>query len=324
MTKSIILEIPDGFKEPDSLRQVKRESPGRPALKNTGLAYHYTDQQGLLGIVGHGNIWATDVEFLNDAQELIYARDNLLSTLRAERERAEFQAYVMAGNQNPKSVDVELRARSRWRNSKNVHVMRSATDLAAALGAVIEELENVGGPSESSPCHAYVSCFCSEGDLLSQWRGYGGVGGYSIGFRVAALRGIAKREEGKFDWVRYGFYHAAVGDEKLLPTLLGPRVTLMDSYLKALTMVKNPSFQEEKEWRLMISREKVHPDVKFRAGPVGVTPYIPIGLLGGAVEEIIVGPGRHTMERVNGTYQLLKHTSGWERVRVKPSSCSLR
>jgi hypothetical protein len=29
----------------------------------------------------------------------------------------------------------------------------------------------------------YAACFCENGDLLSQWRGYaGGVGGYSIGF----------------------------------------------------------------------------------------------------------------------------------------------
>jgi hypothetical protein len=34
----------------------------------------------------------------------------------------------------------------------------------------------------------YVVCFCSKGDLLSQWRAYGGGGGgYALGFNAKAL-----------------------------------------------------------------------------------------------------------------------------------------
>ena len=28
----------------------------------------------------------------------------------------------------------------------------------------------------------FVTCFCSNGDLLSQWRAYAGSGGYAVGF----------------------------------------------------------------------------------------------------------------------------------------------
>jgi hypothetical protein len=38
------------------------------------VLYHYTDAAGLRGIVESQTIFASDVEFLNDAQELLYAR----------------------------------------------------------------------------------------------------------------------------------------------------------------------------------------------------------------------------------------------------------
>jgi hypothetical protein len=37
-----------------------------------------------------------------------------------------------------------------------------------------------------------AACFCTNGDLLSQWRGYaGGVGGYAIGFPTDVLKDCA-------------------------------------------------------------------------------------------------------------------------------------
>ncbi len=45
--------------------------------------YHYTDARGLIGIVTQAVLWATDAEFLNDAQELKYGRDELHQALIA-------------------------------------------------------------------------------------------------------------------------------------------------------------------------------------------------------------------------------------------------
>ena len=36
----------------------------------------------------------------------------------------------------------------------------------------------------------YLTCFCEEDNLLSQWRAYGQSGGYSIGFRVSPNVGV--------------------------------------------------------------------------------------------------------------------------------------
>jgi hypothetical protein len=37
--------------------------------------FHYTTAAGLLGILNTANIWATDLRFLNDVQEAVYAYD---------------------------------------------------------------------------------------------------------------------------------------------------------------------------------------------------------------------------------------------------------
>jgi hypothetical protein len=40
--------------------------------------------------------------------------------------------------------------------------------------------------------HIYTACFCENGDLLSQWRGYGAKGdGYSVGMRRSILNALA-------------------------------------------------------------------------------------------------------------------------------------
>lgn len=45
------------------------------ARRPRGLLYHYTNQEGLLGIFGSAEIWATQVRYLNDASEFRHAFD---------------------------------------------------------------------------------------------------------------------------------------------------------------------------------------------------------------------------------------------------------
>lgn len=43
--------------------------------------FHYTTAAGLLGILKSAKLWATDLRFLNDAQEFIYARDTVIRAI---------------------------------------------------------------------------------------------------------------------------------------------------------------------------------------------------------------------------------------------------
>lgn len=137
--------------------------------------YHYTTLAGLLGIIGSGNLRATDVQFLNDAQELRYGRDDLC---------AELQRYaddLDPPGSDPEADDGRLKARAT--------VARSASEYLGQ-GKLTDQGESV-----------YVACFCGNGDLLSQWRGYGTGGGYALGFKRAALAQLASADpNGDHGW----------------------------------------------------------------------------------------------------------------------------
>jgi len=120
-----------------------REIQGNPPE----IIYHYTNVEGLVGIISSGALWATDLRFVNDATELDHALESMLSAVGRARERFSSPAQLM---------------------------------LLDRLAAVIANKE--GFPSVHS-----VS-FSANGDLLSQWRAYGGSGrGYAIGFATSDL-----------------------------------------------------------------------------------------------------------------------------------------
>jgi Protein of unknown function (DUF2971) len=105
--------------------------------------FHYCGVDGFYGIMTGRALWLSDVFTLNDASEMLYAREIVDEVLRSQSS----PPWV------PKSM--------------------------------INESEFLYRTSSWRLC---VSCFCSEGDLLSQWRGYGAQGGgFAIGFDVSRL-----------------------------------------------------------------------------------------------------------------------------------------
>ena len=53
----------------------------------SALIYHYTDAEGLKGILEGSIMWATDAEFVNDARELRFGRPEVVEALIAEGDR---------------------------------------------------------------------------------------------------------------------------------------------------------------------------------------------------------------------------------------------
>ncbi|MFD5408588.1 DUF2971 domain-containing protein [Streptomyces nojiriensis] len=286
------------------------------------IVYHYTDTGGIQGIISSSALWVSDVEFLNDAEELVYARSHLLHILQREANDVGLRSHEMAGNLRGHEREVqELRYRETVRYTMDFHMkVDDETGVGEALEIIIDELEQ-DNPSRSLPLHVYVACFCENGDLLSQWRGYGGTGGYAIGFRSDALETLSKAfPMGQFDRVCYGFNGTV--RRGWIPKYLHSGLTFND-YLKALTMVKNPAFTEEQEWRLAIPERGFPNDVRFRTGSVGVIPYRQVNFPRDAVAKVIVGPGQNPTERIKGIRQLLDY-NGMVNVSVEPSTTSLR
>lgn len=223
--------------------------------------WHYTTTPSLLSIISSERIWATDAMYLNDSRELLEGADRLVS---------EAAQALAAPTLNPSSIRA------------------FRLELQRALGGVSTVQIPEQGP--------FVACFCSEGDLLSQWRGYSNGSGYAIGFSGASLGALAESIGGALMEVIYDppdaglslFYSSAmtVGESgnRLIP---GPL---------ALAQFKHPAFREEREWRLAVPASSVsqtapNPSVKFRSGTLGLTPYLEIGFERDAIAEVKVGPG---------------------------------
>ena len=130
--------------------------------------HHYTTGQGLLGMLQAGRLWATNAHFMNDPKEITYAADIVQRAVReaADRHKAAVDAL------DPGWMD-KLITFGRDRAWKAPKIEQWSSD-------AIRTFDEQGG--------AYIACFCREPDLLSQWRGYGAVGGgYAVGFNSADL-----------------------------------------------------------------------------------------------------------------------------------------
>ncbi|MET9575665.1 DUF2971 domain-containing protein [Streptomyces massasporeus] len=295
------------------LREVDEEMgdirPKEPLVRPERV-YHYTTAAGLHGIISSSSFWASDVEFLNDAQELVYARDRLLNALALELNDAGLRVLAESGQGSWHSeswrqeVALGLQERDAVRDRVRTH--RPSADEASAFSAlhvVVSDLGKVASSVEPSTLRVYTTCFCEDGDLLSQWRAYGGAGGYAIGFRTDELVHLSESvDECRFDKVSYGF-REAIG-RGWLPEYIQANLAL-DDYLNALTMVKHPAFREEQEWRLMLAGRRGGTGLSFRVSPVGLVPYVSLPFSGNAIDKVIVGPGQYSAERAKGVRRLL-------------------
>jgi len=250
------------------------------------VLYHYTSAVGLLGILERCCLFASDVWFLNDASEVRYAQ-----TRMAERVRQ----YL--GADQP------------W----------------------LQELLDVSETKPGWLDNVFVASFCEEPDLLSQWRGYA-EGGFAIGFAADGLASLGdgpgaprlvqvdygvesgrRRLRGLFEQLAAGGPYSGEERERLVRTVLLPE----------MARVKEPSFAEEKEWRLLVVEGRAE-RILFRVGATGVVPYVEIALPEPSlVREIVIGPAVDQQLHRRGIEQLLPRR-GYNGVEIRESTSSLR
>ena len=265
--------------------------------------YHYTDQNGFLGIIENRFLWATKIQYLNDRNELNLA-------LNIAGEVLEQQASIS----------------------------KDSTELFR-IKRLIENLENIVDIN---------ICVCSlseKGDLLSQWRGYSsGMGGYSIGFDKDALE-ICVRELG---FELYKCEYDLREQRKHIESVVEETLQTFKNYDEPLTesigyssdsasyfnqklanispIIKDPSFEEEAEWRLVSKGGINFDNLNFRTGRSMLIPYYKLKLNGNLNElipEIIVGHTPNIELATKATRALMfKHKI--TKSRVIPSSIPFR
>ena len=240
------------------------------------LLYHYTTAEGLLGMLQSRQLWATNVRFMNDTSEMAHGIELVRETFT--------------------TIEPEVVRRSSIRKL----AFESAR---TAIDAMVTD-------AEKFTKHFAVS-FCSDGNLLSQWRGYGQLGGgFAVGFasqdvgRYAAeilssyqgnpkdlavfLRKVEYKEDEQRDlvrgWIRFLVDtlaavkdHRAMLDAELWTT--GPAGVVARMIYECLVCFKHHGFAEEGEYRLIqqgrIGSEDVC-KVAFRARSGRLVSYAPL------------------------------------------------
>lgn len=286
---------PEGELSTDEVKRVKAKLSAKASQRDVPpsgddearhLWWHYTTMEGLVGILGsfdphargcRGSLTlrASNARYLNDARELTFGIRALSSALA-----------VMAD---------ELGGA----NGGGLEYSRLSEELKGNLpSTVLDDLE------------AYVCCFCAEGDLVSQWYGYAGGLGISLGFDS---RLFAELKTARGDPVDKG--DVAYGDEALWRMFrqvwraarrgLDIDEQVSERILNFAARCKHDSFRGERERRLYTINPRA--GVHLRSNSSRLIPYVEIEVPAESLREVMVGPHIDQFGQVKAIRSQLEH-----------------
>ena len=285
-----------------------------PPLRLPQEVWHYTNADGLIGILESGKIWSTQVTCLNDTLELRYFSDCLHRAIKDWRAQ---------------QIDDQT--------------------LAIALRVADEALDK----RDFTTTGHFVACFSEVKDDLDQWRGYGGGEcGYAIGFRSEGiLEALKARPSALFlpmnyddkqhksfveDVLKLGgkCFHDAVKRGDDIEMWANEFYEACNTSLAVFACgIKHPAFSREREWRITAGYNK-QTDVdrlEFRQKRTLLARHLPLDLRiaadGGKrllpITQIYVGPGpSQRVSRISAGDLLLKYK--YEDINVEMSKVPYR
>ena len=216
------------------------------------LLHHYTNSAGLIGIFESKAIWATSVYHLNDSEEYLPANRLLRKEIARRRE-----------------------------------------DGASSGNPISDWLKEFDDEEFKRKEHVFIASFSEKSDLLSQWRAYTSCDdAYSIGFSASELEHTISAFEGRLvkcvykaeeqesligDLLDYIHKHRLRLERLKGPKSCGLMARVANTVVSVLAAMKNPSFEEEQEWRIVVELDSRQP-MFFRSGRFGIVPYYKLPL----------------------------------------------
>jgi len=261
------------------------------------MIWHYTNAQGLLGILGSRTLWASSADYLNDFSELHFGRTAFIAAL---------DRVVKQLGGSTDEHGKPLRGWGLWVTAEHMRERFSPESVPRLPGA-------------------FVTSFCSDGDLLSQWRGYSGGAGFSIAFDEGLLASI-KGAGSQLVPVVYGDEAIAVFADKIWAHLDGDddlTVENLGDLLKHVSEFKHDSFKEEKEVRLRVQSSEAQ-EVRVRAQGDRLIPYVVLPFKDEAVVEIRVGPGLDQRTQASALRHFIKASGYGHEITVSGSVAPFR
>jgi hypothetical protein len=232
--------------------------------------YHYTTQEGLLGIVRTGELWATNVQYMNDIGEFFLAVEIAVERLRMHRFAPglsinRLSAILVQQLERVKEapicavsfcVDPDLL--SQWRGY-------AGSPGSICLGFRSEAL----GSSAASISGALAACVYGREEQVK-------IIDEMIGLAVEDVRQLKNHNEDRITALATNF---------------------IEQLFSCGALFKDKGFHEEAEWRLISGVQADLGKYGYRVGKSTLVPYLKFGLRGarwdGEIQSATVGPCPH-------------------------------
>lgn len=300
-------------------------------VPDNGEIHHYTDTNGLIGIIQGEKLWATNIQFLNDSLEYDFGLQRATDTLGEAIKRLE---------------------------TDDSEEVRFTNELHESVQTTISILKGVG--AEFKDEH-FVCCFSAYCDDLGQWRGYAQEG-YSITFDSEKLTNSISKSRpderyvthgnvtyGEFEWGQddyadavlsrmheilhksdmkpedYGFSASEPGfgefvrdnNRAALAAFAG-----VAAFQRSIPFLKETGFADEQERRICVSSPE---EIKFRPSRIGPLPYTELAFDPESIKAITVGPGLNIELRQATLEYLLRQKFGKDhKIEIKTTKLSFR
>jgi len=282
------------------------------------VLYHYTNLQGLLGIIENKNIWASHCEYLNDSSEFqhaidfartfssnIFMEDEYLGAFGFSLERAlskidRDEVYVSSFSEKADLL-------SQWRGY-------CEPSMGICIGFKKEIIENF---CESNK---YILRKCLY-DHVEQEKLINSLVSRCL---INCPQPVLSRTEYNQLEDKFQFEHSSNYSEYITDGEGKERANLaFNSFCRAILeyapFMKNNGFHEEAEWRIIYKNPKK--DIKYRTVQSHLTPYVELPLLSfsnEAISEIIIGPNPNSSKCINSVKRLLL-TNNLSKVNISSS-----
>jgi hypothetical protein len=260
------------------------------AAERPDILYHYTTQEGFLGIIQSKTLWASSIRHLNDSSEFNYA---INLALRISND------YVKSGKDDSGFKQI-VRV---FRHVLNIYVCSFSTqkDQLSQWRAYCRD----GGGFSIGFDAAHLEDLAGTQDFTLENCTYDQVG------HDSEMKELV-------DWVEASNDSPQLTVEQILTRLM-----------KMAPRMKHPSFSEEKEWRLAnrhIIPVVPNSDILYRFGKSFLVPYRKFQLrdeIDTLVKEVVVGPTPHSELSVSTADEFLRH-HGIKDVRAEKSKIPYR
>lgn len=217
------------------------------------LLYHYCDNKKMANIISSHTLRMSDITKSNDYEEIQL-----------------FYPYIMTAIEN------------KYKSDPFALEYKGERDFVAIKKLLQKTHKLINYDFEMGEMTSFVVCFCEEGDVLSQWRGYadGGKGG-AIGFSLEELREYCNSYENIISLVKVKYisqeelnaiievkakevleelqkeigwltdkFSALIDTDEYEMLLLERMRHIIKRVLVSSLEYKNKAFSEEKEWRI--------------------------------------------------------------------------